>query len=118
MEYNKLTAEIKGYEDEFSAKVAEAKKAYDELIEKYFYSMRDKIVEVVKDIPDEEFDIWLRKARKAQKDKDISGKLFMLVQVSWAEAHKDEKEDKAIPQETFKDVTMDLMALGLLRRLL
>ena len=115
MEYNKLTAQIKGCEDEFNAKTAEAKKAYDELIEKYFYSMRDKIVEVVKDIPAEEFDEWLH---KAQKDKDISGKLFMLVQVSWAEAHKDEKEDKAIPPETFQDAIMDLMALGLLRRLL
>lgn len=115
MEYNKLTAQIKGCEDEFSAKVAEAKKSYDELIEKYFYSMRDKVVEVVKDIPDEEFDEWLH---KAQKDKEISGKLFMLVQVCWAEAHKDEKEDKAIPPETFQDAIMDLMALGLLRRLL
>ena len=36
----------------------------------------------------------------------------------WDEAHKDEKEDKAIPPETFQDAIMDLMTLGLLRRLL
>lgn len=113
MEYNKLTAQIKGCEDEFNAKTAEAKKAYDELIEKYFYSMRDKIVDTLKDVTEEQLYDWLH---KAQKDKDISGKLFMLVQVSWAEAHKD--EDKAIPPETFQDAIMDLMALGLLRRLL
>ena len=113
MEYNKLTAEIKGYEDEYAAKVAEAKKSYDELIEKYFYSMRDKIVEVVKDVPYEEFDEWLH---KAQKDKDVSGKLFMLVQVSWAESHKDEV--KADAPECIQDLAVDLMVLGLLRRLL
>lgn len=113
MEYNKLTAQIKGCEDEYAAKVAEAKKAYDELIEKYFYSMRDKIVEVVKDVPYEEFDEWLH---KAQKDKDISGKLFMLVQMSWLETHKEEVKEDA--PESVQDLAVDLMVLGLLRRLL
>lgn len=113
MEYQELKNKIVGCEAEYSNNVEQAKKSYDELIEKYFYSMRDKIVEVVKDVPYEEFDEWLH---KAQKDKDVSGKLFMLVQMSWAEAHKD--EDKAIPPETFQDAIMDLMALGLLRRLL
>lgn len=113
MEYNKLTAQIKGCEAEYDKKYQEAKKSYDELIEKYFYSMRDKIVEVVKDIPYEEFDEWLH---KAQKDKDVSGKLFMLVQMSWAEAHKDEVKEDA--PESVQDLAVDLMALGLLRRLL
>ena len=112
MEYSKLTSQIKGCEDEYAAKVAEAKKAYDELIEKYFYSMRDKIVEVVKPLTEEEMLDWLK---QAQKDKTIEGKLFMLVQVCWRETHE---EDKAIPPETFQDMVMDLMALGLLRRLL
>ena len=113
MEYNKFTAQIKVCEDEYAAKAAEAKKSYDELIEKYFYSMRDKIVEVVKDVPYEEFDEWLH---KAQKDKDVSGKLFALVQVSWAEAHKEEVKENAT--EYVQDLAVDLMMLCLLRRLL
>lgn len=113
MEYQELKNKIVGCEAEYSKKVEQAKKSYDELIEKYFYSMRDKIVDTLKDVTEEQLYDWLH---KAQKDKDISGKLFMLVQVSWAEAHKD--EDKAIPPETFQDAIMDLMALGLLRRLL
>ena len=113
MEYNKLTAQIKGCEYEFNAKTAEAKKAYDELIEKYFYSMRDKIVEVVKDVTYEEFYEWLH---KAQKDKDVSVKLFALVQVSWAEVHKEEIKENATGSA--QDLAVDLMMLGLLRRLL
>ncbi len=115
MQYDKITEQIKACEAEYDKKSQEAKKSYDELIEKYFYSMRDKIVDTLKDVTEEQLYDWLH---KAQKDKDISDKLFMLVQVSWAEAHKDEKEDKAIPPETFQDAIMDLMALGLLRRLL
>lgn len=115
MEYQELKNKIVGCEVEYNNKVEQAKKSYDELIEKYFYSMRDKIVDTLKDVTEEQLYDWLH---KAQKDKDISGKLFMLVQVSWIEAHKDEKEDKAIPPETFQDAIMDLMALGLLRRLL
>lgn len=112
MEYNKLTAEIKGYEDEFSAKVAEAKKAYDELVEKYFYSMRDKVVDVLKDVPQKEFVEWLDKAKD---DESIGLKMFMLVQMCWRETHKDEKEDAP---ESVRDLAVDLMVLGLLRRLL
>lgn len=114
MEYQELKNKIVGCETEYTNKVEQAKKSYDELIEKYFYSMRDKIVDILKDVTEEQLYDWLH---KAQKDKDISGKLFMLVQVSWAEAHKDD-DDKAIPPETFQDAIMDLMALGLLRRLL
>ena len=114
MEYQELKNKIVGCEAEYTNKVEQAKKSYDELIEKYFYSMRDKIVDTLKDVTEEQLYDWLH---KTQKDKDISGKLFMLVQVSWAEAHKDD-DDKAIPPETFQDAIMDLMALGLLRRLL
>lgn len=111
MEYNKLTAQITGCEDEFNAKTAEAKKSYDELIEKYFYSMRDKIVEVVKPLTEEEMMDWLK---QAQKDKTIESKLFMLVQVCWRETHE---VDEEVP-ETTQDLAVDLMMLGLLRRLL
>lgn len=113
MEYNKLTAEIKGYEDEYAAKVAEAKKAYDELIEKYFYSMRDKIVDVLKDVPQKEFVEWLDKAKD---DESIGLKMFMLVQMCWRETH--EYEVKVDAPESVRDLAVDLMVLGLLRRLL
>lgn len=115
MGYQELKNKIVGCEAEYTNKVEQAKKSYDELIEKYFYSMRDKIVDTLKDVTEEQLYGWLHQAKE---DKDISGKLFMLVQVCWAEAHKDEKEDKAIPPETFQDAIIDLMALGLLRRLL
>ena len=118
MEYNKLTSQFKGCEDEFMAKVAEAKKSYDELVEKCFYSMRDKIVDVVKDISDEEFVDWLYKAKE---DDAVSAKLFALVQVcrleSGIENHKSNKEDKTSP-ETFQGLIIDAKALSLLRRLI
>lgn len=113
MEYQELKNKIVGCEAEYSKKVEQAKKSYDELIEKYFYSMRDKIVDTLKDVTEEQLYDWLH---KAQKDKDISGKLFMLVQVSWAEAHKDEVKENA--PESVQDLAVDLMMLGLLRRLL
>ncbi|MBQ7428467.1 MAG: hypothetical protein IJV29_02260 [Butyrivibrio sp.] len=113
MEYQELKNKIVGCEAEYTNKVEQAKKSYDELIEKYFYSMRDKIVDTLKDVTEEQLYDWLH---KAQKDKDISGKLFMLVQVSWAEAHKDEVKENA--PESVQDLAVDLMMLGLLRRLL
>lgn len=113
MEYQELKNKIVGCEAEYTNKVEQAKKSYDELIEKYFYSMRDKIVDTLKDVTEEQLYDWLH---KAQKDKDISGKLFMLVQVSWAEAHKDEVKVDA--PESVQDLAVDLMVLGLLRRLL
>lgn len=113
MEYQELKNKIVGCEAEYTNKVEQAKKSYDELIEKYFYSMRDKIVDTLKDVTEEQLYDWLH---KAQKDKDISGKLFMLVQMSWAEAHKDEV--KADAPESVQDLAVDLMVLGLLRRLL
>ena len=113
MEYQELKNKIVGCEAEYNNKVEQAKKSYDELIEKYFYSMRDKIVDTLKDVTEEQLYDWLY---KAQKDKDISGKLFMLVQVSWAEAHKDEVKENA--PESVQDLAVDLMMLGLLRRLL
>lgn len=113
MEYQELKNKIVGCEAEYTNKVEQAKKSYDELIEKYFYSMRDKIVDTLKDVTEEQLYDWLH---KAQKDKDISGKLFMLVQVSWAEAHKEEVKENA--PESVQDLAVDLMMLGLLRRLL
>lgn len=113
MEYQELKNKIVGCEDEYTAKVKEAKKSYDELVEKYFYSMRDKIVDVLKDVTGEQLNDWLH---KAQKDKDISSKLFMLVQVAWAEAHSEEEKEDA--PESVQDLAVDLMVLGLLRRLL
>ena len=112
MEYQELKNKIVGCEAEYTNKVEQAKKSYDELIEKYFYSMRDKIVDTLKDVTEEQLYDWLH---KAQKDKDISCKLFMLIQVSWIEAHKDEKEDAP---EYVQDLAVDLMMLSLLRRLL
>ena len=114
MQYDKITEQIKACEAEYDKKSQEAKKSYDELIEKYFYSMRDKIVEVVKPLTEEEMMDWLK---QAQKDKDISGKLFMLVQVCWAEAHKKDEVKEDAP-ESVQDLAVDLMVLGLLRRLL
>ena len=113
MEYQELKNKIVGCEAEYNKKAEQAKKSYDELIEKYFYSMRDKIVDVLKDVTEEQLYDWLH---KAQKDKDISGKLFMLVQMSWAEAHKEEVKEDA--PESVQDLAVDLMVLGLLRRLL
>lgn len=113
MEYQELKNNIVGCETEYTNKVEQAKKSYDELIEKYFYSMRDKMVDMLKDVTEEQFNDWLH---KAQKDKEISVKLFMLVQVSWAEAHKDEVKEDA--PESVQDLAVDLMVLGLLRRLL
>lgn len=113
MEYQELKNKIVGCEAEYTNKVEQAKKSYDELIEKYFYSMRDKIVDTLKDVTEEQLYDWLH---KAQKDKDISGKLFALVQVSWAEAHKEEVKENA--PESVQDLAVDLMMLGLLRRLL
>lgn len=113
MEYQELKNKIVGCEAEYTNKVEQAKKSYDELIEKYFYSMRDKIVDTLKDVTEEQLYDWLH---KAQKDKDISGKLFALVQVSWAEAHKEEVKENA--PESVQDLAVDLMVLGLLRRLL
>lgn len=113
MEYQELKNKIVGCEAEYSKKVEQAKKSYDELIEKYFYSMRDKIVDVLKDVTEEQLYDWLH---KAQKDKDISGKLFMLVQMAWAETHRDEIKEDA--PESVQDLAVDLMVLGLLRRLL
>lgn len=115
MEYQELKNKIVGCEAEYTNKVEQAKKSYDELIEKYFYSMRDKIVEVVKPLTKEEMMDWLK---QAQKDKDVSGKLFMLVQMSWAEAHKDKDEVKEDAPESVQDLAVDLMVLCLLRRLL
>jgi secreted Zn-dependent insulinase-like peptidase len=116
MEYNKLTAQIKACEAEYDKKSQEAKKSYEELIEKYFYSMRDKIVEVVKPLTEEEMMDWLK---QAQKDKTIESKLFMLVHVCWRETHEVDEEVEEVP-ETIKDkdLAVDLMMLGLLRRLL
>lgn len=111
MQYDKITEHIKACEDVYAIKVAEAKKSYDELIEKYFYSMRDKIVEVVKPLTEEEMMDWLK---QAQKDKTIESKLFMLVQVCWRETHE---VDEEVP-ETIQDLAVDLVMLGLLRRLL
>lgn len=113
MEYQELKNKIVGCEAEYTKKVEQAKKSYDELIEKYFYSMRDKIVDTLKDVTEEQLYDWLH---KAQKDKDISGKLFALVQVSWAEAHREEVKENA--PESVQDLAVDLMMLGLLRRLL
>ena len=112
MEYQELKNKIVCCEAEYINNFEHAKKSYDELIEKYFYSMRDKIVDTLKDVTEEQLYDWLN---KAQKDKDISCKLFMLVQVSWIEAHKDEKEDAP---ESVQDLAVDLMMLSLLRRLL
>ena len=112
MEYQELKNKIVGCEAEYANNVEQANKYYDELIEKYFYSMRDKIVDTLKDVTEEQLYDWLH---KAHKDKDISGKLFMLVQVYWIEAHKDEKEDAP---ESVQDLAVDLMMLSLLRRLL
>ena len=111
MQYDKITEQIKACEAEYDKKSQEAKKSYDELIEKYFYSMRDKIVEVVKPLTEEEMMDWLK---QAQKDKTIEGKLFMLVQVCWRETHE---VDEEVP-ETIQDLAVDLVMLGLLRRLL
>lgn len=113
MEYQELKNKIIGCEAEYTNKVEQAKKSYDELIEKYFYSMRDKIVDVLKNVTEEQLNDWLH---KAQKDKDISGKLFMLVQMSWLETHKEEVKEDA--PESVQDLAVDLMVLGLLRRLL
>lgn len=113
MEYQELKNKIVGCEAEYTNKVEQAKKSYDELIEKYFYSMRDKIVDTLKDVTEEQLYDWLH---KAQKDKDISGKLFALVQVSWAEAHREEAKENA--HESVQYLAVDLMMLGLLRRLL
>ena len=113
MEYQELKNKIVGCEAEYINNVEHAKKSYDELIEKYFYSMRDKIVDTLKDVTEEQMYDWLH---KAQKDKDISGKLFMLVQVSWAEAHNEEVKENAT--ESVQDLAVDLMMLGLLKRLL
>ena len=113
MEYQELKNKIVGCEDEYTNKAEQAKKSYDELIEKHFYSMRDKIADTLKDVTEEQMYDWLH---KAQKDKDISGKLFMLVQVSWAEAHKEEVKENAT--ESVQDLAVDLMMLGLLKRLL
>ncbi len=111
MQYDKITEQIKACEAEYDKKSQEAKKSYDELIEKYFYSMRDKIVEVVKPLTEEEMMDWLK---QAQKDKTIESKLFMLVQVCWRETHE---VDEEVP-ETIQDLAVDLVMLGLLRRLL
>jgi len=111
MQYDKITEQIKTCEAEYDKKSKEAKKSYDELIEKYFYSMRDKIVEVVKPLTEEEMMDWLK---QAQKDKTIESKLFMLVQVCWRETHE---VDEEVP-ETIQDLAVDLVMLGLLRRLL
>ena len=54
---------------------------------------------------------WLK---QAQKDKTIESKLFMLVQVCWRETHE---VDEEVP-ETIQDLAVDLVMLGLLRRLL
>ena len=105
MEYQELKNKIVGCEAEYTNKV--------EQVKKYFYSMRDKIVEVVKSLTEEEMMDWLK---QAQKDKDVSGKLFMLVQVCWAEAHTDEVKEDA--PESVQDLAVDLMVLDLLRRLL
>lgn len=115
MEYQELKNKIVGCEAEYTNKVEQAKKSYDELIEKYFYSMRDKMVDMLKDVTEEQLNDWLHKAKE---DKDISGKLFMLVQVSWTEAHKDKDEVKEDAPESVQDLAVDLMVLGLLRRLL
>lgn len=116
MQYDKITEQIKACEAEYDKKSQEAKKSYDELIEKYFYSMRDKIVEVVKPLTEEEMMDWLK---QAQKDKTIESKLFMLVRVCWRETHEMDEEVEEVP-ETIKDkdLAVDLMVLGLLRRLL
>lgn len=111
MEYQELKNKIVGCEAEYTNKVEQAKKSYDELIEKYFYSMRDKIVEVVKPLTEDEMMDWLK---QAQKDKTIESKLFMLVQVCWRETHE---VDEEVP-ETIQDLAVDLVMLGLLRRLL
>lgn len=111
MQYDKITEQIKACEAEYDKKSQEAKKSYDELIEKYFYSMRDKIVEVVKPLTEEEMMDWLK---QVQKDKTIESKLFMLVQVCWRETHE---VDEEVP-ETIQDLAVDLVMLGLLRRLL
>ena len=60
MQYDKITEQIKACEAEYDKKSQEAKKSYDELIEKYFYSMRDKIVEVVKPLTEEEMKEYIR----------------------------------------------------------
>ena len=113
MEYQELKNKIVGCEAEYTNKAEQAKKSYDELIEKYFYSMRDKMVDMLKDVTEEQLNDWLH---KAQKDKEISCKLFILVQMSWAEAHKGEVKEDA--HESVQDLAVDLMVLGLLRRLL
>ena len=112
MEYNKLTAQIKGCEDEFMTKTEEANNAYDELIEKYFYSMRDKIVEVIKDASDEELYEWFN---KSQKDNTISPELLALVHVCKhirkMQSHKPDKDYKTITSYTLQDLVMVLDSL-------
>lgn len=112
MEYDVLKQKFVAAEKEYNDKAQAAKKSYDELIEKYFYSMRDKIVDVLKDVPQKEFVEWLDKAKD---DKSIEPKMFMLVQMCWRETHKDEVE---IDREELHNLAADLAILSLLRGLL
>lgn len=113
MEYDVLKQKFVAAEKEYNDKAQAAKKSYDELVEKYFYSMRDKIVDVLKDVSQKEFVEWLDKAKD---DESIELKMFMLVQMCWRETHEYEVKEDA--PESVMDLAVDLMVLGLLRRLL
>lgn len=112
MEYNDLKQKIVEVEKDFDNKSEEARKSYNELIEKNFYSMRDKVVDMLKDVPQEEIKEWLD---KASKDNDIEPKTFMLVQVCWKETHKNEP---VLNKEEVQNLAKDLALFSVLRRLL
>ncbi len=114
MEYKKITEQIKGCEKEYEQKLKQAKKAYDELIEKNFYSMRDKIVEITKDLSEDEFGEWLSRAKD---DESIEPKLYALVQLSYYEAH--EMPERDVPGDgeiSIDDLAATLALLHLIRR--
>lgn len=88
-EYNVIKNKIEVAEKEYHSKNRLADKFYKDLIKKNFDTMKHNVSRILRDTTFEEFIEWLSLAKE---DDGIDYKIFLLVQLSWLEVHKDEME--------------------------